>query len=72
LAATFGGLKAFVHVSSAYTNMNATPGSLVHESIYPLTYGDQPVVDSELVQVRTTVVQKERCSRSALKQISAE
>jgi nucleoside-diphosphate-sugar epimerase len=55
LAASFGGLKAFVHVSSAYTNMNATPGSLVQESIYPLTYGDQPVVDSALVQVRTAL-----------------
>ena len=52
LSETFDDLKAFVHVSSAYTNMNATPGSLVTESIYPLSYGDQPVVDSELVQVR--------------------
>jgi hypothetical protein len=71
LAATFGGLKAFVHVSSAYTNMNATPGSLVHESIYPLTYGDQPVVDSELVQVRTTQCGQCR-TKAALQQISAE
>lgn len=40
-----------MHVSSAYTNMNAPPGSLVHESIYPLSYGDQLVDDNELVQV---------------------
>jgi len=51
IANTFDNLKAFVHVSSAYTNMNATPGSLVQESIYPLSYGDQPVVDADLVQV---------------------
>lgn len=54
IANTFANLQAFVHVSSAYTNMNATPGSLVHESIYPLSYGDQPVEDSELVQVRSS------------------
>jgi fatty acyl-CoA reductase len=53
LASSFDDLKAFVHVSSAYTNMNATPGSLVSESLYPLKYGDQLVVDSELVQVST-------------------
>ena len=52
IANSFHNLKAFVHVSSAYTNMNATPGSLVQESIYPLSYGDQLVSDSELVQVR--------------------
>jgi thioester reductase-like protein len=54
MAETFDNLKSFVHVSSAYTNMNATPGSLVQESIYPLTYGDQPVCDSELVQVSSS------------------
>lgn len=53
LASSFDDLKTFVHVSSAYTNMNATPGSLVSESLYPLKYGDQLVVDSELVQVST-------------------
>eukprot|EP00775_Hariotina_reticulata_P006278 gene6278-6517_t len=50
LAASFDNLTAFVHVSSAYTNMNAPSGSLVKEAIYPLTYGDQPVDDYELVQ----------------------
>lgn len=52
LAAGCDRLAAFVHVSSAYTNMNAVPGSLVKEAIYPLTYGDQPIDDAELVQVR--------------------
>jgi fatty acyl-CoA reductase len=51
LSRSFDNLRAFVHVSSAYTNMNATPGSLVHESIYRLSYGDQLVDDQELVQV---------------------
>jgi fatty acyl-CoA reductase len=51
LAASFDNLTAFVHVSSAYTNMNAPSGSLVKEAIYPLKYGDQPVDDYELVQV---------------------
>lgn len=52
MARSFNSLNAFVHVSSAYTNMNATPGSLVKEAIYPLSYGDQAVCDHELVQVR--------------------
>jgi fatty acyl-CoA reductase len=51
LARSFNSLQAFVHVSSAYTNMNATPGSLVHESIYRLSYGDQLVSDQDLVRV---------------------
>ena len=51
LARSFNNLQAFVHVSSAYTNMNAKPGSLVEESIYRLSYGDQLVNDHELVQV---------------------
>jgi nucleoside-diphosphate-sugar epimerase len=52
MARSFSDLRAFVHVSSAYTNMNAPQGSLVKEAIYPLSYGDQPVDDHELVQVR--------------------
>jgi fatty acyl-CoA reductase len=51
MARSFDNLQAFVHVSSAYTNMNAEPGSLVKEAIYPLSYGDQLVDDHELVQV---------------------
>jgi fatty acyl-CoA reductase len=51
MSRSFKNLKAFVHVSSAYTNMHATPGSLVQESIYRLAYGDQLVDDHELVQV---------------------
>ena len=54
IARSFNDLRAFVHVSSAYTNMNATQGSLVKEAIYPLSYGDQPVDDHELVQVEKT------------------
>ncbi|KAF8064520.1 KIN4A [Scenedesmus sp. PABB004] len=50
LACGFANLSAFVHVSSAYTNMNAPTGSLVKEAIYPLTHGDQLVDDYELVQ----------------------
>lgn len=52
LARSFSNLAAFVHVSSAYTNMNAEQGSLVKEAIYPLSHGDQPVDDHDLVQVR--------------------
>lgn len=51
LAGSCRSLSAFVHVSSAYVNMNATPGSLVQESIYSLSYGDQPVNAFELAQV---------------------
>lgn len=52
LARSFSNLQAFVHVSSAYTNMNRASGSLVKEAIYPLSYGDMPVDDHELVQVK--------------------
>jgi fatty acyl-CoA reductase len=53
LCCYFNNLQSFVHVSSAYTNMNAPVGSLVKEAIYPLSYGDNLVDDYELVQVRT-------------------
>ena len=56
LASSFNDLRSFVHVSSAYTNMNAPPGSLVGESLYRLAYGDQPVNDHDLVQVGVPVV----------------
>lgn len=52
LCCSFNNLASFVHVSSAYVNMNAPKGSLVKEAIYPLHYGDQLVDDYELVQVR--------------------
>lgn len=51
LSSSFHHLTSFVHVSSAYVNMNAPKGSLVKEAIYPLLNGDQPVDDYELVQV---------------------
>eukprot|EP00882_Tetradesmus_deserticola_P006829 GHRQ01007191.1.p1 GENE.GHRQ01007191.1~~GHRQ01007191.1.p1 ORF type:complete len:264 (+),score=67.51 GHRQ01007191.1:414-1205(+) len=50
LCCYFNNLQSFVHVSSAYTNMNAPVGSLVKEAIYPLSYGDNLVDDYELVQ----------------------
>lgn len=53
-------LESFVHVSSAYTNMNAPLGSLVKEAIYPLSFGDHLVDDYELVQVREAIWQRAR------------
>ncbi|KAF6255947.1 hypothetical protein COO60DRAFT_1702577 [Scenedesmus sp. NREL 46B-D3] len=50
LCCYFNNLQSFVHVSSAYTNMNAPVGSLVKEAIYPLSYGDNLVDDYELVR----------------------
>jgi nucleoside-diphosphate-sugar epimerase len=62
-------LASFVHVSSAYTNINRPQGSLVQESIYQLGYGDQPVVASELVQVRLGHRHCRRCCRGRLRQL---
>jgi fatty acyl-CoA reductase len=45
-------LRAMVHVSSAYVNMNQPRHSVVDEVMYPLQYGHQPADAAALVQVR--------------------
>jgi nucleoside-diphosphate-sugar epimerase len=54
LAAAAGDhLKALVHVSSAFVNMNQPCSSTIDEQLYPLRYGKQ-VADVELLaQVST-------------------
>lgn len=51
LAAECRVLKAMVHVSTAYVNINAERGSVVHEQIYGLAFGDQAIVAEDLAQV---------------------
>jgi hypothetical protein len=52
LAAAAGHLKALVHVSSAFVNMNQPRSSIVDEQVYPLKFGTQVVDVEELAQVR--------------------
>jgi nucleoside-diphosphate-sugar epimerase len=51
LAAAAGHLKALVHVSSAFVNMNQPRSSIVDEQVYPLKFGNQVVDVEELAQV---------------------
>jgi hypothetical protein len=51
LASDCRGLRAYVHVSSAFVNMNFPRHSLVHEKLYPLVHGDTVVTAESLVQV---------------------
>jgi hypothetical protein len=51
LASECRGLRAYVHVSSAFVNMNFPRHSLVHEKLYPLVHGDTVVTAESLVQV---------------------
>jgi hypothetical protein len=51
LAAAAGHLKALVHVSSAFVNMNQPRSSIVDEQVYPLKYGHQAVDVEELARV---------------------
>lgn len=52
LAAAAGHLKAIVHVSSAFVNMNQPRSTIVDEQVYPLKYGHQVVDVEELTRVR--------------------
>lgn len=45
-------LKALVHTSSCFVNMNLPCSSVVHERLYPLSFGTREVDCEELVQVR--------------------
>jgi hypothetical protein len=42
-------LRSFVHVSSAYANLNRPPGSTVREALYPLRWGDTRADHGQLV-----------------------
>lgn len=48
LAASCPRLRALVHVSSCFVNVNRPRSSVVAERLYPLAFGDQPV-DAEAV-----------------------
>jgi hypothetical protein len=50
-------LRAVVHTSSAYVNINMPDGSVVQERIYPLMHGGCEVEAEEVVQVRGRVRQ---------------
>jgi nucleoside-diphosphate-sugar epimerase len=54
LAAAAVHLKALVHVSSAFVNMNQPRSSIIDEQLYPLKYGHQTVDVEELARVRAT------------------
>jgi nucleoside-diphosphate-sugar epimerase len=56
LAAAAGHLKALVHVSSAFVNMNQPRSSIVDEQVYPLKYGHQTVDVEELARVSPSAV----------------
>lgn len=49
LATTMKQLRAFVHVSTAYVNVNHPKGSYVEERIYPLHFGEQEVNHADIV-----------------------
>ncbi|KAF8071189.1 fatty acyl-CoA reductase [Scenedesmus sp. PABB004] len=50
LAARCARLAALVHVSSAFANVNAPPGSVVAERLYPLTYAGEPLDCDDVAQ----------------------
>lgn len=52
LAASAQCLKAMVHVSSAYVNINKPRSSVLDEQIYPLRMGKQAVDAEQIVKVR--------------------
>jgi hypothetical protein len=54
LAAAAVHLKALVHVSSAFVNMNQPRSSVIDEQLYPLKYGHQTVDVEELARVSAT------------------
>lgn len=56
LAASAQCLRAMVHVSSAYVNINRPRGSVLDEQIYPLYMGKQAVDAEQVVKVRTSQV----------------
>ncbi len=51
LAGECAHLRAFVHISSAYVNINLPLRSVVHERVYGLHYGDQPIDTMAIAQV---------------------
>ncbi|KIY92507.1 Fatty acyl-CoA reductase 1 [Monoraphidium neglectum] len=51
LARRCKGLRALVHTSSAFVNMNRPRSSVVGERLYPLTHGRRAVGPEEVVQV---------------------
>ncbi|WIA40535.1 hypothetical protein OEZ86_013881 [Tetradesmus obliquus] len=65
LAAAAGHLKALVHVSSAFVNMNQPRSSIVDEQVYPLKYGHQAVDVEELAQELLAVPKPDANSRAA-------
>lgn len=56
LAAAAGHLKALVHVSSAFVNINQPRSSIVDEQVYPLKFGHQVVDVEQLNQVGAVVL----------------
>lgn len=44
-------LRALVHTSSCFVNMNQPRSSIVHSKVYPLSLGDRVVPCQEIVQV---------------------
>uniref|UniRef100_A0A383VYV1 Fatty acyl-CoA reductase n=1 Tax=Tetradesmus obliquus TaxID=3088 RepID=A0A383VYV1_TETOB len=65
LAAAAGHLKALVHVSSAFVNMNQPRSSIVDEQVYPLKYGHQAVDVEELAQELLALPKPDANSRAA-------
>ncbi|WIA40444.1 hypothetical protein OEZ86_013801 [Tetradesmus obliquus] len=59
LAAAAGHLKALVHVSSAFVNMNQPRSSIVDEQVYPLKFGTQAVDVEELAQELLTMPKRD-------------
>lgn len=50
IAARMKKLRAFVHVSTAYVNVNKPKHSSVDEALYPLNLGTQPVSHETVVE----------------------
>eukprot|EP00878_Enallax_costatus_P005649 GHUV01005923.1.p1 GENE.GHUV01005923.1~~GHUV01005923.1.p1 ORF type:complete len:571 (+),score=168.70 GHUV01005923.1:688-2400(+) len=50
LAARMNALKCFVHVSTAYVNVNLPRGSYIEERLYPLYIGEQEVHHADIVE----------------------
>ncbi|KAI8467766.1 MAG: male sterility protein-domain-containing protein [Monoraphidium minutum] len=50
LAARLPRLRAMVHVSTAYVNINNAPGTTVYERLYPLSNGEAPADGIEIAE----------------------
>lgn len=55
LATACNHLRALIHVSTAYVNVNLPKGCHIDEVIYPLMEGGQQVDEMAIAEVRTVV-----------------